>query len=238
MKSWEDYSAKVANERKADLDDSDVIEMLKEDGESSGINWRSLRKMRQLSLMPVCPRPFLIRLLGRDLDADPLQIYNLEAYLPGFLRDYFHDQLSNLRIWLIENGILADNPSKKGESRLVKAAREAFQSAESEVNSKSSALAEQQKDLEKDYGADGIFRFLKGKCVSTDSGEYEYEMCWMDKTTQKSKKGHGNTNMGNFVEIHHRDRRRRRASRRQGPRKGPETRPEVRQRPRMLEWTQ
>ena len=106
-----------------------------------------------------------------------------------------------LRVWLIENGILADNPSKKGESRLVTAAREAFQAATNDVNSKTSSLGEQQKDLEKDYGADDIFRYLKGKCVGLDSGEYEYELCWMDKTTQKSKKGHGNTNMGNFVEF-------------------------------------
>ncbi len=62
-------------------------------------------------------------------------------------------------------------------------------------------MEEQQRDLEKDYGLDDIFRALKGKCISTDSGEYEYEMCWLDRTTQKSKKGHGNTNMGNFVRI-------------------------------------
>ena len=57
------------------------------------------------------------------------------------------------------------------------------------------------RDLEKDYGLDDIFRAFKGKCVSADVGEYEYEHCWIDKTTQKSKKGHGNTNMGNFVRI-------------------------------------
>lgn len=70
-----------------------------------------------------------------------------------------------------------------------------------EVNSKQSQLGEQEKDLEKDYGADDIFRALQGKCVSTDSGEYTYEFCWLGKTTQKSKKGHANTIMGNFVRI-------------------------------------
>ncbi len=39
VKSWEDYAAKVAGERKSDLDDNEVVELLKEDGESSGINW-------------------------------------------------------------------------------------------------------------------------------------------------------------------------------------------------------
>jgi protein kinase C substrate 80K-H len=37
--------------------------------------------------------------------------------------------------------------------------------------------------------------------VSKDSGEYDYELCWMEKTTQKSKKGGGHTGMGNFVRF-------------------------------------
>lgn len=128
-------------------------------------------------------------------------MYNLEAYLPSFVRDYLHGKLNLARIWLIENGILADNPKTGSESRLVTAAREAYQSVADDVASKQVELAKQQSDLETDYGADDIFRALKGNCVSTDSGEYEYELCWLDKTTQKSKKGHGNTNMGNFVRI-------------------------------------
>lgn len=129
------------------------------------------------------------------------KVYNLEAYLPSFVRDYVHGKLNLARVWMIENGILADNPTSGSESRLVTAAREAHQSVSDEVTSKQSQLDEQSKDLEKDYGADDIFRALQGKCVSTDSGEYEYELCWLDKTTQKSKKGHGNTVMGNFVRI-------------------------------------
>jgi protein kinase C substrate 80K-H len=106
-----------------------------------------------------------------------------------------------LRIWAIDNGILADNRSGAGESRLVTAAREALDAAKKEISTKSSSLEEQKRDLEKDYGLDGIFRALKGKCVSSNVGEYDYELCWLDRTTQKSRKGHGNTNMGNFVRI-------------------------------------
>ncbi|KAJ9165804.1 Glucosidase II beta subunit-like protein [Coniochaeta hoffmannii] len=180
VKAWDDYSAKMATERKSKRSDNDILEVLKEDGEESGINWREFEG-EQAS------------------DADIL--YNLEAYLPSFVRDYAHSKLNLARIWLIENGILADNPKSGSESRLVTAAREAYQSAADEVTSKQSQLDQQQKDLEKDYGTDDIFRAMQGKCVSTDSGEYEYELCWLDKTTQKSKKGHGNTNMGNFVRI-------------------------------------
>jgi protein kinase C substrate 80K-H len=108
-----------------------------------------------------------------------------------------------LRAWLIENGILADKAKTATEPKAVTTAREAYEAALSDLSSKQNSLSEQETDLERDYGADGIFRALKGKCVSIDSGEYEYELCWMDKTTQKSKKGHGNTNMGNFVRIDH-----------------------------------
>lgn len=56
-------------------------------------------------------------------------------------------------------------------------------------------------DLAKDYGADSVFRAMKDHCVERDSGEYTYELCWLGKTTQKSKKGGGQTNMGNFVSF-------------------------------------
>ncbi len=128
-------------------------------------------------------------------------VYNWEAYLPQAASDFIREQISILRIWAIDNGILADNRAAAGESRLVTAAREALDAAKNDITSKASSLEEQQRDLEKDYGADDIFRALKGKCISTDAGEYEYELCWIDRTSQKSKKGHGNTNMGNFVRI-------------------------------------
>jgi protein kinase C substrate 80K-H len=128
-------------------------------------------------------------------------VYNLEAYLPAFVRDYVHQKLNLVKIWMIENGILADNPTSAGESRLVAAAREALQAASDDYSSKSTSLGEQERDLEKDYGADDIFRALKGKCVSGDSGEYEYEVCWLEKAHQKSKKGHGSTHLGNFDRI-------------------------------------
>lgn len=129
-------------------------------------------------------------------------MYSLEAYLPGFLRTMVHDRINLARIWLIENGILADSARSGSESSLVKAAREAAEAATKDHKSKKKALDNEQGDLEKYYGPDDIFRALKGSCVSTDSGEYTYELCWLDKTHQKSKKGSGGkTNMGHFSSI-------------------------------------
>ncbi|KAI8628396.1 glucosidase II beta subunit-like protein [Xylariaceae sp. FL1651] len=180
VRAWEDYAAKKTEEVKEELNESDLLEIMKEDSESSGVNWNEFE--------------------DEDItDTDIL--YSLEAYLPGPLREFLHGKLNSLRIWLIENGMLADTKTKEGESRLLKAAREAHDAATRDVQSKRTALDQEKKDLEKDYGVDDIFRSLQSKCISVESGEYEYELCWMTQTTQKSKKGGSRTNMGNFDKI-------------------------------------
>ncbi|KAG6363636.1 hypothetical protein INS49_008737 [Diaporthe citri] len=180
VKGWEDYAAKTADAKEPELKESEIDEILKVDGESSGINWNEFE--------------------GEEaVDTDIL--YSIEAYLPESLRAYLHGKFNALRVWLIENGIVADNPSSGHESKLVTAAREAFQAVSDDLSKKERTLGEQQEDLKKDYGPDDIFRVLKDKCVDVDSGEYTYEICWLDKTSQKSKKGHGNTNMGKFTRF-------------------------------------
>ncbi|KAI0008369.1 glucosidase II beta subunit-like protein-domain-containing protein [Xylariaceae sp. FL0662B] len=180
VRAWEDYAAKKAGETQEQLNEDDILEVVKEDSETSGINWKEFEEEE-----------------ATDTDI----LYSFEAYLPGPLRDFLHSKINTLRIWLIENGILADASTSKGESRLVKAAREAHDAVANDLNSKQRTLDEQRRDLEKDYGADDIFRALQGKCISTEAGEYEYELCWLDRTSQKSKKGGGSTNMGRFDRI-------------------------------------
>ena len=102
---------------------------------------------------------------------------------------------------LVENGILADNANSGSESRAVADARAAFQNVNDDVSKKQSTLGDLETDLSKDYGENDIFRALKGVCLSKDVGEYTYELCWLDKTTQKSKKGGSGTGMGNFVRF-------------------------------------
>ncbi|RYP73555.1 hypothetical protein DL771_003594 [Monosporascus sp. 5C6A] len=177
VRAWEDYAAKKTQDAKEVLNEADILEVMKEDSETSGINWKEFEEEE-----------------ATDTDI----LYSLEAYLPVPIRDFIHSRVNLLRIWLIENGMLADKSTGKGESRLVKAAREAHEAAANELSAKQRELGDQQRDLEKDYGADDIFRALKGRCVATDSGEYTYELCWLDKTTQKSKKGGGATSMGKF----------------------------------------
>lgn len=128
-------------------------------------------------------------------------VYNFEAYLPGFLRTVVHDAIISSRLWLMENGILADNSDSSSESQAARTAREAKEDNDRNIENKKRDLENEKEDLKKDYGPADIFRSIKGQCAEIDAGEYTYELCWLDKTMQKSKKGHGHTNMGNFRGI-------------------------------------
>ena len=131
------------------------------------------------------------------------KVYQFEAYLPPSVRDWLDSKLRSLRLLLIENGILAASTSSStaGESKALTDARNALKSAQDSLDSVRNDLKGYHEDLHKDYGLDDIFRALKGRCVEKDSGEYTYELCWLEHTTQKSKKGGGHTNMGNFVRF-------------------------------------
>ena len=76
-----------------------------------------------------------------------------------------------------------------------------MKAAQDSLNNERNSVNSHQDDIGKDYGPDDVFRALKGQCVTKDSGEYNYELCWLDRTKQKSKKGGGDTGMGNFVRI-------------------------------------
>lgn len=128
-------------------------------------------------------------------------VYAFELYLPPTLRVWLDKKLRGLRIALIDAGILADTSSPGGgsESKAVTDARTRLTTAQKDLENQRKSLADHRDDLAKDFGPDDVFRALKGTCVSTDSGEYTYELCFLDRTTQKPKKGGGATNMGNFV---------------------------------------
>jgi protein kinase C substrate 80K-H len=87
---------------------------------------------------------------------------------------------------LIENGILAETSSTNpSESKAVQEAKKRVDSARKDLEKTQKDRAGHQEDLSKDWGVDDVFRALKGQCVSTEAGEYTYEVCFMEKTTQK-----------------------------------------------------
>ncbi|KAI9833205.1 MAG: hypothetical protein M1819_003828 [Sarea resinae] len=180
VRRWEEYAARGLE---ADIDaahERDLDEVTKPDGETGGIRWEDWEG-------------------EEEGDADVL--YKFEEYLPHPVRNWIDQKLRDLRVLLIENGILAESSSSSAESKAVTAARSALDAARKVLSDHREGLTSHQADLDKDYGPDDIFRALKGRCVEKDSGEYTYELCWLDRTTQKPKKGGAHVGMGNFVRI-------------------------------------
>ncbi|KAM0799872.1 glucosidase II beta subunit-like protein-domain-containing protein [Usnea florida] len=180
VRGWEEYAARDKSAIGDDAHDRDLDEIAKPDGETGAINWSEWEEPEE-----------------SDVDV----LYKFEAYLPTSVRDWLDQKLRDLRIILVENGILAPTRSPDGESKELEDARNAVKAAQDSLDESNRQLTTHQEDLEKDYGADDVFRALKGQCISKDSGEYTYELCWLDKTKQKSKKGGSQTTMGNFMSF-------------------------------------
>ncbi|EEH38928.1 endoplasmic reticulum protein [Paracoccidioides lutzii Pb01] len=186
VRSWEDYDAARRNaasgsdkEHNRDLD-----EICKPDSKDSGINWEQWESVQ-------------------DGEPEITLIYKIVAYFPDLLINYIEDKVFQLRSFLVSNGILADSytDSTAKESEGVTAARNALSAEESSLSTARSQLDDHKSDLKRDYGRDSVFRSMKGSCISKDFGEYTYELCWMDQTKQKSKKGGSHTTMGNFARF-------------------------------------
>lgn len=107
---------------------------------------------------------------------------------------------------LVENGILASSPASAatGESPALTTARMELSSAESALVQLKDDLQVHKDDVAASttkYGPSEILRALKGKCISKESGEYDYELCILDRLTQKPKKGGGDTSLGSFTRL-------------------------------------
>ncbi|KAH9844788.1 Glucosidase II beta subunit-like protein [Teratosphaeria destructans] len=180
VRAWEDYAARDKGPEPDAAHDRDLDAITKDDQEN-GINWDDYE--------------------GADESSDTDVLYAFENYLPASLRSWVDQQLRDLRIALIDAGILADTSPSGTESKALTTAKQALETAQKDLDQLRKTLTEHREDLARDFGPDDVFRALRDQCVATDSGEYTYELCFLSKTTQKPKKGGGHTNMGNFVRL-------------------------------------
>ncbi|EGP89620.1 uncharacterized protein MYCGRDRAFT_69270 [Zymoseptoria tritici IPO323] len=179
VRAWEDYIASFGGAATPnDAQERDLDEITKPDSES-GLNWDDY-----------------IEEEGSETDV----LYAFENYLPLTLRTWLDTKLRDLRLLLIENGILASNPTS-GESTTLTSARTRLTTAEKSLEDLRTTLTSSQSDLTTSFGPDDVFRALKGTCINTDSGEYTYTLCFLDRTAQKPKKGGGETNMGKYTGL-------------------------------------
>ncbi|KAI1007555.1 hypothetical protein K3495_g671 [Podosphaera aphanis] len=183
VKAWEDYeAAKNPDQVEAEIleaEDKELAEALTEDGKDYGIDWEKWNAEKNDA--------------GSEVESTQL--------LPSFIHNWLRDRILDFHVMLVENGVLPGKSSIDSESKIVTEARELFQSVSDDLQVKLTTLGRYQADLENDYGVDGIFRALKGQCIEKDSGEYIYELCWLEGAKQKSKKGGGSTGMGQFVRF-------------------------------------
>ncbi|KAK5150924.1 hypothetical protein LTS14_009727 [Recurvomyces mirabilis] len=176
VRAWEDYAARDKGLAPDAAHDRDLDAMIKSD-KDNGLDWEEYKE-------------------GETSD-DGVS-YAFLNYLPSPVGSFLDQKLRDLRVTMIESGILADTSSSSSESKAVTDARNRLEAARKDLESSRKSNDEHKEDLNKDFGPDDVFRSLKGQCVSTDSGEYTYELCFMERTTQKPKKGGGHTNMGNY----------------------------------------
>jgi protein kinase C substrate 80K-H len=186
VRAWEDYAARDKEGIWEAAKDRDVDEISKPDDETNGINWPEWESDDD----------------SATGEAESI-IHALSAYAPPSLRVWLDTKITTFRTLLIESGILADNsaPTNPTESTAITTARTQLDSAQKTLTSAQNDLNNARSDLTKDYGADDVFRALKDKCITQDSGEYTYELCFLGATKQKPKKGGGDTTMGHFVGI-------------------------------------
>lgn len=183
VKAWEEYAARDKAGGNWDAaHDRDLDAIVEPDSPTTGIHWADWESTPDAS------------------DTDTL-LSALTAFLPPSLRTYLDSKLTLLRTLLVEAGILAhlSTSSSPTDSPALTLARSQRDAAQSKASSISTNLDTARADLTHPYGPADIFRALKDKCITRDSGEYTYELCFLGATKQKPKKGGSDTNMGNFV---------------------------------------
>lgn len=180
VRKWEDYAARDTDDHWSEAEDRDLDAILAPDSDSTGVNWAEFED-------------------SESVDPDVQALYQVTSYLPPSLQTWLSSKITSLRLFLIENGVIPSPASSSTESKAITDAKKTLSDAEKDLSNAQNDLTKQREDLEKDYGPDSIFRALKDTCVTKDSGEYTYEVCFMGKTSQKPKKGGGGTTMGHFT---------------------------------------
>ncbi|ETN47128.1 uncharacterized protein HMPREF1541_01318 [Cyphellophora europaea CBS 101466] len=180
VQGWEEYAARDTNDHWSEAEDRDLEAIMAEDSDSSGINWAEFQA-------------------DDSAESDVAALYSFTSYLPPGLQSWVDEKIVSFRHLLVENGILPAHNQDVGESKAVQEAKKGVDTAQKDLSNAEKEITKSQDDLNQDYGPDGIFRALKDVCVLKESGEYNYELCFLGKTKQKPKKGGADTTMGNFV---------------------------------------
>jgi protein kinase C substrate 80K-H len=197
VRGWEDYAARDTDDGWEEAEDRDLDEIMKEDGAEAGVNWEEFEAAEDGDW---------------DKMSDVAALYQFTSYLPRSWSVWIDEKVASLRQLLVENGVLADSSNLSSgvgatESKAVADAKKTLSDTQRDLTNAQNDLSKTREDLDANYGPNDIFRALKNVCISKESGEYTYELCFMGSTKQKPKRGGADTNMGNFVgwDVEHYD---------------------------------
>ena len=125
-------------------------------------------------------------------------VYRFQDYVPSQVKDFVNEKVAYIRSILADQGFLQKPASSDGPtvSRALQKARDAHSKAVAETNRLRSDVDQITQKVSADYGPEDVFLAIKGDCISLNTGEYTYEVCIMEKVTQKSNKNNADTNLG------------------------------------------
>ncbi|CDO52315.1 similar to Saccharomyces cerevisiae YDR221W GTB1 Glucosidase II beta subunit, forms a complex with alpha subunit Rot2p [Geotrichum candidum] len=145
-------------------------------------------------------------------------ISNLGEYRPqstpqstGTLSSYIDSKLRLAKLWLIDNGLLADSSfdsyqsSSSVDNAEVTLLQNIVNKKKTELNKLKTDINQLRSDLaSSNYGRHDILRSLKDTCISNNLGEYTYEFCFNGQASQRDRNGQS-TNLGKFDNIKYPD---------------------------------
>ncbi|ODQ53776.1 hypothetical protein SAICODRAFT_43226, partial [Saitoella complicata NRRL Y-17804] len=137
----------------------------------------------------------------REVEEAVNLLWKIRAYLPDPVNQYLMSTYNTVKEQLQQYGIISSpaSPSTSSQdSKTAAEARSAHTKASQEIRDLSAQIDRAQKDLEEDFGQDGVWRALKGVKVEVVVGEYTYELILLEKATQRSNRDSTRSNLGSF----------------------------------------
>ena len=208
VRGWEAYAARDKGPADDQDFEKDLDDIVKEDSEHEGINWAEWESSDDEKDTDIRMRPdvFFPSTLPARRKLMAYIVYSIEAYLPPSIRSWVSHKIAAAHTFLIQNGVIANPPSAGGdssssESAALTSARNDLTSAQNRQRDLTNDRNNAQFDLARPYGPADVFRALRGACVTRDAGEYTYAFCWLDKTTQRPRKGGAETTMGGWTGV-------------------------------------
>ncbi|PWN46350.1 hypothetical protein IE81DRAFT_319256 [Ceraceosorus guamensis] len=133
-------------------------------------------------------------------------LFRIHEYLPDPVVPYFEAGVDTLLDLLTKANVISDvkrtrKSGDEAEPENVVAARAAYNTASSDLESKRSSLATKRGELNlnpEQWGRESEWKALDQKCISKNMGEYTYEFCFFGNTKQVPNKGGMSVGLGRF----------------------------------------